>query len=175
MVRFRGRGGRIRFGSRTQEPDSVRFWRPRTGFGSGLAPRNQIRFGFSAEGPDPARFGALGPASACFWVEQATARACALPNAAAAGAGGCDMARTMGPDLTPSAVGRLKRKLTCYGSALALHTVYTCLWFNSPMRHHFQPNTLTISLTPASAPLSWCTCQSGIAHLVSTTYSSGGH
>ena len=46
-VRFRRRGGRIRFGSGIHEPDSVRFWRSGTGFGSVSAPRNQIRFGLA--------------------------------------------------------------------------------------------------------------------------------
>ena len=34
LIWFRGRGDRIRFGSGIQEPDSVRFLRPETGFGS---------------------------------------------------------------------------------------------------------------------------------------------
>ena len=46
-VRFRGRGGRFRFGSGIQEPDSVRFWRSGTGFGSVSAPRNRIRLGLA--------------------------------------------------------------------------------------------------------------------------------
>ena len=46
-VRFRGRGGRIRFGFGAQEPDPVRFRRSRAGFGSVYAPRNRIRFGLA--------------------------------------------------------------------------------------------------------------------------------